>query len=97
MSEKKLRVLTSTAIAASLFLMTADGSAAERTRRQAEESRSFEAAEGRWEFQIWRFLPRLWQRAVSQTDLEGSTDKARSHMDPNGLAEKARSHMDPNG
>ena len=98
MFEKKLRlVLTSTAVAASLFLTAADGNAAERTRRKTEGLRILSIAEGRWESQLWQFLTRTWQKAGSHMDPEGATQKAGSHMDPEGAPRKAGSHMDPEG
>ena len=98
MSEKKLRlVLTSIVVAASLVLTTTDGNAAERTRRQTEGLRVLSMAEGRWELPLWQFLTRVWQKAGSHMDPEGTTRKAGSHMDPEGATQKAGSHMDPEG
>jgi hypothetical protein len=98
MSEKKLRlVLTSFTVAASLFLTTAAGNAAERPRRQTEGLRVLSLVEGGWRLPLWRLLSRAWQKAGSHMDPEGAAQKAGSHMDPEGATQKAGSHMDPEG
>lgn len=100
MSEKKLRlVFTSFVVAASLFLTTAVGNAAERPRRQTEGLRILSLVEGGWRLSFWQFLSRTWQKAGSHMDPEGFARKAGSHMDPEGVTatQKAGSHMDPEG
>jgi hypothetical protein len=98
MSEKKLRlVLTSAAVAASLFLTAADGNAADRTRRQTDGLRALSIIEGQWDFPLWELMTRTWQKAGSRMDPEGAAQKAGSRMDPEGATQKAGSRMDPEG
>lgn len=100
MSEKKLRlVLASFAVAASLFLTTATGNAAERPRMRTDELRILSLVEGGWRLPLWQLLSRTWQKAGSHMDPEGAAQKAGSHMDPEGVktTQKAGSHMDPEG
>jgi hypothetical protein len=96
MSEKKLRlVLTSAVIAASLCLtVAADAGATERSRWHG---RSSERAEHRWEIPFLDLLTRLWSKSGVRIDPEGQTQKSGVRIDPEGLAEKQRANIDAEG